>query len=125
MRCSLDAFIGGSFTTSSNSFDPPVLDASELTLPEMLEPGLPHRLHRQVASRLELERHPEARRTAADGRERGATRSSRPDDFDWARPISGGPLSHGFEYYFGDDVPNFPPYAWFENDRVITAPPSR
>ena len=36
--------------------------------------------------------------------------------------VSGGPLSHGFDYYFGDDVPNFPPYAWFENDRVITAP---
>ena len=45
-----------------------------------------------------------------------------PDDFDWSRPVSGGPLSHGFHYYFGDDVPNFPPYAWFENDRVITTP---
>lgn len=44
------------------------------------------------------------------------------DDFDWSRPIPGGPLSHGFDYYFGDDVPNFPPYAWFENDRVITPP---
>ena len=31
-------------------------------------------------------------------------------------------MSHGFDYYFGDDVPNFPPYAWFENDRVIIAP---
>jgi len=38
------------------------------------------------------------------------------------KPIPGGPLSHGFDYYFGDDVPNFPPYAWFENDRVITVP---
>lgn len=45
-----------------------------------------------------------------------------PDAFDWSKPISGGPLSHGFDYYFGDDVPNFPPYAWFENDRVITVP---
>ena len=45
-----------------------------------------------------------------------------PGDFDWSKPISGGPLSRGFDYYFGDDVPNFPPYAWFENDRVITVP---
>ncbi|MEZ6140909.1 MAG: arylsulfatase [Zavarzinella sp.] len=45
-----------------------------------------------------------------------------PTDFDWSKPIPGGPLSHGFDYYFGDDVPNFPPYAWFENDRVITVP---
>ena len=45
-----------------------------------------------------------------------------PDAFDWSKPIPGGPLSHGFAYYFGDDVPNFPPYAWFENDRVTTVP---
>ena len=24
--------------------------------------------------------------------------------------------------YFGDDVPNFPPYTWFENDRVTEVP---
>lgn len=45
-----------------------------------------------------------------------------PAAFDWSKPIPGGPLSHGFDYYFGDDVPNFPPYAWFENDRVIMEP---
>jgi arylsulfatase A len=45
-----------------------------------------------------------------------------PSDFDWSKRLSGGPLSHGFDYYFGDDVPNFPPYAWFENDRVATEP---
>lgn len=45
-----------------------------------------------------------------------------PDAFDWSRPIPGGPLARGFDYYFGDDVPNFPPYAWFENDRVLRAP---
>ncbi len=46
----------------------------------------------------------------------------RPDDFDWLRPVPGGPLSRGFDYYFGDDVPNFPPYAWIENDRLVTVP---
>lgn len=45
-----------------------------------------------------------------------------PGDFDWSRPIPGGPRERGFDYYFGDDVPNFPPYTWFENDRVLTAP---
>lgn len=45
-----------------------------------------------------------------------------PDDFDWSRAIPGGPRDQGFDYYFGDDVPNFPPYAWFENDHVITTP---
>ena len=43
-------------------------------------------------------------------------------DFDWSKSIPGGPLAHGFDHYFGDDVINFPPYAWIENDRVIAAP---
>ena len=45
-----------------------------------------------------------------------------PDGHDWSKPIPGGPLERGFDYYFGDDVPNFPPYAWIENDRILTAP---
>jgi arylsulfatase A len=44
------------------------------------------------------------------------------DAFDWSRPVPGGPCAHGFDHYFGDDVPNFPPYAWIEDDRVLTAP---
>jgi arylsulfatase A len=43
-------------------------------------------------------------------------------DFDWSKPIPDGPLAHGFDTYFGDDVINFPPYAWIENDRVVVAP---
>ena len=45
-----------------------------------------------------------------------------PDAFDWSAPVPGGPLDHGFEHYFGDDVPNFPPYTWIEDDRVLQAP---
>ena len=45
-----------------------------------------------------------------------------PDGHDWSKPVPGGPLDHGFHYYFGDDVPNFPPYTWIENDRILTAP---
>ena len=44
------------------------------------------------------------------------------DDFDWSQPLPDGPLDHGFDYYFGDDVPNYPPYTWIENDRVTEAP---
>nr|MBI1229986.1 sulfatase-like hydrolase/transferase [Cytophagales bacterium] len=45
-----------------------------------------------------------------------------PEDIDWTKPVSGGPLDRGFDYYFGDGTINFPPYAWMENDRVIEAP---
>lgn len=45
-----------------------------------------------------------------------------PEDIDWTKPVSGGPLDRGFDYYFGDGTINFPPYAWMENDRVIEVP---
>jgi len=43
-------------------------------------------------------------------------------DLDWDRPVSGGPLDRGFDYYFGDGTINFPPYAWVENDKFIQPP---
>ena len=36
--------------------------------------------------------------------------------------VSGGPLSRGFDYYFGDGTINFPPYAWIENDLFVEIP---
>ena len=43
-------------------------------------------------------------------------------DFDWTKRFPGGPLDVGFDYYFGDNVINFPPYAWIENDRLVAPP---
>jgi arylsulfatase A len=80
-----------------NAFDKPALDEVALTLLELLKT--------------------KGYRTACIGK------VFAPDAFDWSKPISSGPLSHGFDYYFGDDVPNFSPYVWMENGRVITMPP--
>lgn len=52
----------------------------------------------------------------------GRNKTYRAEDFDWTKSIGNGPLEHGFDYYFGDDVPNFPPYTWIENDRVLQVP---
>ncbi len=43
-------------------------------------------------------------------------------NYDWSKPIADGPLAHGFDYYFGDNVINFPPYVWIENDKVVDVP---
>ena len=41
---------------------------------------------------------------------------------DHASPISAGPLTAGFDYYFGTDVPNFPPYLFIENNHILGMP---
>ena len=104
-----------------NSFDPPVLDAERTTLAELLRSqgyrtaciGKWH-LGWDWKS---IQRDPNQKPDPKEGYS--------PDAFDWTRPLPGGPLDHGFDYYFGDDVPNFPPYTWFENDRLLAPPTER
>jgi len=98
------------------AFGPSVFDADRLTLPEMLQQkgystaciGKWH-LGWDWSALLR-----EGKRLQKKG--------NVASDFDWSRRIPDGPLAHGFDYYYGDDVPNFPPYTWIENDRVVTAP---
>lgn len=47
------------------------------------------------------------------------------DRIDFTREIGEGPLTRGFDYYFGDDLPNFPPYVFIENDRTLGIPNER
>jgi arylsulfatase A len=44
---------------------------------------------------------------------------------DWTAPITGGPLASGFDYYFGDDVINWPPFVYIENEQVLGTPNSK
>jgi len=41
---------------------------------------------------------------------------------DFSKPVPGGPISRGFDYYFGVDLPNYPPYCFIENDRTVGIP---
>ncbi|MCK4999859.1 MAG: sulfatase-like hydrolase/transferase, partial [Anaerohalosphaera sp.] len=56
------------------------------------------------------------------GRHNNKLRTEFGKKIDFTQPIKGGPLGSGFDYYFGDDVPNFPPYCFVENDRVVEMP---
>lgn len=40
----------------------------------------------------------------------------------FSQPIGGGPVTRGFDLYFGTDVPNWPPYCFIENDRTVGIP---
>ena len=46
-------------------------------------------------------------------------------EIDFSRKIEGGPVGCGFDYYFGDDVPNWQPFVWIENGRMLAVPNKR
>ncbi|CAA6691677.1 MULTISPECIES: arylsulfatase [unclassified Lentimonas] len=41
---------------------------------------------------------------------------------DFTQPIKGGPVDHGFNYYFGDDIPNMPPYVFYRDNMIVDQP---
>jgi len=43
-------------------------------------------------------------------------------NLDFSKPIANGPTTRGFDYYFGVDLPNYPPYCFIENDRTVGQP---
>ncbi len=45
--------------------------------------------------------------------------------WDFTKPVRGGPVDRGFDYFFGPDVPNFPPFTFIENNRLVTQPSAR
>lgn len=65
---------------------------------------------------------PFANDTLPLGKYGGKSRNEFWRKIDFNKPMGGGPLAAGFEYYFGDDVPNFAPYTFFENDRLLAIP---
>lgn len=40
-------------------------------------------------------------------------------------PIAQGPITRGFDYYFGVDTPNLTPHTFLENDRMVVNPAKR
>ena len=41
---------------------------------------------------------------------------------DFTKPSANGPTTRGFDFYFGTDVPNYPPFCFIENDRTVGIP---
>jgi len=44
------------------------------------------------------------------------------DSYDFTKPIKSGPISNGFDDYFGVDVPNWPPFCFIENRNTVGIP---
>ena len=86
-------------------YDPPLIEQGRLTLPLMLQKN--------------------GYATACIGKWHLGWEWARPDPArppDFTQAIRQGPTTRGFDYYFGTDVPNYPPYCFIENDRVVGQP---
>ena len=46
-------------------------------------------------------------------------------EWDFTKPIRGGPIERGFDYFYGVDLPNMPPFTFIEGDRVTVQPTAR
>ena len=43
-------------------------------------------------------------------------------NIDYSMKVTGGPTAIGFDYFFGMDAPNYPPYTYIENDKIKGTP---
>jgi arylsulfatase A-like enzyme len=109
----------------SRQYDPPLIEAGRLTVGSLL---LQHGYATACIGKWHLgwdwplQQGGYARELgdieAADARERLRIETL----VDFTKPIRNGPLTRGFDRYYGDDVPNYPPYAFIRNDRLTAAP---
>lgn len=104
-----------------DSFEKPFFNASDVTLPQVLqENGYATACIGKWHLGWDWEfKNPPSGRVKQWGRDVAVYF---PEDIDWTKPVSGGPVDRGFDYYFGDGTINFPPYAWVENNRLTEAP---
>ena len=100
-------------------FGPSVIDEEQLTLPEILKA---RQYNTAAIGKWHLGWDWEAVRKNPSPRVEKGKPVETPDSYDWTKSVPDGPLDHGFDYYFGDTVINFPPYCWIENDKVVQAP---
>jgi arylsulfatase A-like enzyme len=98
-------------------WDPPLIEEGRLTLPAMLGQ---HGFHSACIGKWHLGW--DWPITAGRSPNRGGGRGLDSVSVDFSKPIAGGPTARGFDHYFGHDVPNFPPYCFIEDDRVVVEP---
>lgn len=91
-------------------WQPPLIEEDRLTLPGMLKAD---GYHTACIGKWHL---------GWDWPKKGGGYTTQLKDIDFSRATGGGPTTCGFDYYFGDDVPNWPPFVWIENRKTQGIP---
>ena len=92
----------------------PLIEAGRLTLPEMLK-------RQGYATAIFGKWHLGWDWATTDGKPAAITPNGL-SNVDFTKPVANGPLTRGFDYFYGVDLPNFPPYVFIENDRTLGIP---
>lgn len=101
------------------AYEPPLIDAGRLTLPGLLKK---HGYHTACVGKWHLGwewQGPQPSRMVE------ARNSLWKAEWDFSKSLRGGPTERGFDHYFGTHVPNFPPFTFIEDDRVLVPPTAR
>ncbi|MDE0622671.1 MAG: arylsulfatase [Bryobacterales bacterium] len=100
------------------AYEPPLIAADRPTLPGMLRE---HRYETTLIGKWHLGWEwpgPQPSRMTA------ARNGQKTLEWHLDKPVLNGPTTRGFDYYFGVDLPNMPPFSYVENDIVTPAPTS-
>jgi len=98
-------------------WDTPIIAADRLTVPALL------RQHGYATAAIG-KWHLGLNYTTKDGKP-AAPAADKMSNVDFTKPIADGPTARGFDYYFGVNVPNYPPFCFIENDRTVGIPSER
>ncbi len=99
-------------------YSPPLIDSGRMTVASLLGK---HGYHTACVGKWHLG----LGWQTTDGKTPSDSTNEAGDNIDYSKPITDGPLDHGFDYFFGIPASlDMAPYVYVENDKVVEPPTS-
>ncbi len=111
-----DATLANSTATERlGPWDKPLIAADRLTVGQLLQ-------QRGYATACIGKWHLGQNYSTTDGKPPAGGVKNPLSNVDFTQPVADGPITRGFDHYFGTIVPNYPPYCFIEDDRTVGTP---